>query len=162
MDERNDGSGRYAYCSQSSRAQCTGSSTISPAPVSSTYGLSESISDESYFSPYSATICGVLKPGSQLGQRNPSGSAPRPRSVASARSKSARSSSSVSANGDLCAYEWCPTSWPAARTASTTCGWRSAVQPGTKNVAGSEYSASSPRILGTPTSGPYAWCDMTP
>src|SRR4029077_10140259 len=54
--DRNGGSGRYMYCSQSSSDQCTGSSTISPAPVSSTYGLSESISDESDSSPHSATI----------------------------------------------------------------------------------------------------------
>ena len=32
----------------------------------------------------------------------------------------------------------------------------------TKNVAGSEYSRRSSRMRGTPTSGPYAWCDMTP
>jgi len=33
-------------------------------------------------------------------------------------------------------------------------GYRSAVQPGTKNVAGSEYSRSRSRMRGTPTSGP--------
>jgi hypothetical protein len=38
----------------------------------------------------------------------------------------------------------------------------SAVQPGTKKVARSEYSRSSSRMRGTPTSGPYAWCDITP
>jgi hypothetical protein len=47
IGERNGGSGMYAYCSQSSSDQCTGSSAISPAPVSSTYGRSLSISDES-------------------------------------------------------------------------------------------------------------------
>jgi hypothetical protein len=41
-------------------------------------------------------------------------------------------------------------------------GYLSAVHPGTKKVAGKEYSLSSPRMRGTPTSGPYAWCDITP
>jgi hypothetical protein len=30
------------------------------------------------------------------------------------------------------------------------------------DVAGSAYSRSRSSIRGTPTSGPYAWCDITP
>ena len=41
------GSGMYAYWFQSSRLQCGGSSTSVPLAVSSRYGLSSSIRDES-------------------------------------------------------------------------------------------------------------------
>src|ERR671935_254519 len=41
---------------------------------------------------------------------------------------------------------------------STVCGYRSTVSPGTKNVAGNEYSASRSRMRGTPASALQVPC----
>jgi len=57
-----------------------------------------------------------------LGERKPSISAPARRRVSRARSKSARSTSSVCVNGEPCAYEWWPISCPSSRIDSTVRG----------------------------------------
>src|SRR5690606_14195555 len=59
ITEPTSGAGRNAYCSQSSLDQCTGSSAISPWPVTIRYGRSSPISDETYRSPCSATRAAV-------------------------------------------------------------------------------------------------------
>ncbi len=57
------------YWFQSSRLQWAGSSTSGPFAVSSVYGLSSSMSEESWSKPYSASRSNVRGLGSQLGVR---------------------------------------------------------------------------------------------
>ena len=69
------------------------------------FGLAWIIATVSQFAINDGNYYESVNAGSQLGQRKPSGSAPSRRSEASVRSKSARSSSSVCATGEWCAYE---------------------------------------------------------
>ena len=67
----------------------------------------------------------------------------------------------VSEETGSCRYPWCAISCPSSAMARTASGWRSAVNPGTKNVARTPCRRSAPRSRRRPTVAPYAWCVIT-
>ena len=151
MLEPTSGAGRYAYCSQSSSDQCTGSSA----------------SDRHHVRPvvvHQRRVVAQARGADQVERERRL--LPQRRAVADRRGagppQDLQAAVEVLLLLGLGELDQRPvrdrsdsaTSWPAPSTASSVPGQRSAVAPGKKNVARSSIRSSSARIRGTPTRGP--------